>query len=72
MPWCLSVCVRTRGRNLFPSVLLQPVGHLNPGKVFDQTLPLYQVAEAYRAMGEPRAVKTPLRRDALRTFCFEP
>jgi threonine dehydrogenase-like Zn-dependent dehydrogenase len=28
---------------------------INPGKVFDLTLPLDQVAEAYRAMDERRA-----------------
>jgi len=27
--WCLSVCVSTRRRNLFPRVLLQPPGHLS-------------------------------------------
>jgi len=27
--WCVSVCVSTRGRNLFPSVRLQPLGHLS-------------------------------------------
>jgi threonine dehydrogenase-like Zn-dependent dehydrogenase len=34
---------------------------MNPGKVFDLTLPLDQVAEGYRAMDERRAVKTMLR-----------
>ncbi|HET7209526.1 MAG TPA: zinc-dependent alcohol dehydrogenase family protein [Terriglobales bacterium] len=34
---------------------------INPGKVFDLTLPLDQVAEGYRAMDERRAVKTLLR-----------
>ena len=34
---------------------------INPGKVFDLTLPLDQVAEAYRAMYERRAIKTLLR-----------
>ena len=34
---------------------------INPGKVFDMTLPLDQVAQAYRAMDERRAVKTLLR-----------
>ncbi len=33
-------------------------GNLNPGKVFDLTLPLDQVAEGYRAMDERRAIKT--------------
>jgi len=33
-------------------------GQMNPGKVFDLTLPLHQVAEGYRAMDERRAIKT--------------
>ena len=33
-------------------------GKINPGKVFDLTLPLGQVAEGYRAMDERRAIKT--------------
>jgi hypothetical protein len=33
----------------------------NPGKVFDLTLPLDQVAKGYRAMDERRAIKTLLR-----------
>jgi len=36
---------------------------INPGKVFDLTLPLDQVAEGYRAMDERRAIKTLLRLD---------
>jgi threonine dehydrogenase-like Zn-dependent dehydrogenase len=32
-----------------------------PGKVFDLTLPLDQVAEGYRAMDERRAIKTLLQ-----------
>jgi threonine dehydrogenase-like Zn-dependent dehydrogenase len=36
-------------------------GKVNPGKVFDLTLPLDQVAEGYRAMDERRAIKTLLR-----------
>jgi threonine dehydrogenase-like Zn-dependent dehydrogenase len=36
-------------------------GTINPGKVFDLTLPLDQVAEAYRAMDERRAIKALLR-----------
>jgi threonine dehydrogenase-like Zn-dependent dehydrogenase len=36
-------------------------GKINPGKVFDLTLPLHQVAEGYRAMDERRAIKTLLR-----------
>jgi threonine dehydrogenase-like Zn-dependent dehydrogenase len=34
---------------------------INPGKVFDLTLPLEQVVEGYRAMDERRAIKTLLR-----------
>ena len=34
---------------------------INPGKMFDLTLPLDQVAEGYRAMDERRAIKTLLR-----------
>ena len=36
-------------------------GKINPGKVFDLTLPLEQLAEGYRAMDERRAIKTLLR-----------
>ena len=36
-------------------------GRINPGKVFDLTLPLDQAAEAYRAMDERRAIKALLR-----------
>jgi threonine dehydrogenase-like Zn-dependent dehydrogenase len=36
-------------------------GTIDPGKVFDLTLPLEEVAEGYRAMDERRAVKTLLR-----------
>jgi threonine dehydrogenase-like Zn-dependent dehydrogenase len=32
-------------------------GEINPGKVFDLTLPLDQVAEGFRAMDERRAIK---------------
>lgn len=31
---------------------------INPGKVFDLTLPLDQVADGYRAMDQRRAIKT--------------
>jgi threonine dehydrogenase-like Zn-dependent dehydrogenase len=34
---------------------------IDPGKVFDLTLPLDDVGEGYRAMDERRAVKTLLR-----------
>jgi len=36
-------------------------GEINPGRVFDLTLPLSEVAEGYRAMDERRAIKTLLR-----------
>ena len=36
-------------------------GRLNPGAVFDRELPLSEVAEAYRAMDERRAIKVLLR-----------
>ena len=36
-------------------------GKIDPGKVFDLTLPLEEVAEGYRAMDERRAIKTLLR-----------
>jgi NAD(P)-dependent dehydrogenase (short-subunit alcohol dehydrogenase family) len=36
-------------------------GKINPGKVFDLTLPLDQVAEGHRAMDERRAIKALLR-----------
>ena len=36
-------------------------GTIEPGKVFDLTLPLDDIAEGYRAMDERRAIKTLLR-----------
>jgi threonine dehydrogenase-like Zn-dependent dehydrogenase len=36
-------------------------GHIDPGRVFDLTLPLDQVAEGYAAMDQRRAIKTLLR-----------
>jgi threonine dehydrogenase-like Zn-dependent dehydrogenase len=36
-------------------------GAIDPGKVFDLTLPLERVAEGYRAMDERRAIKVLLR-----------
>jgi|SRR5665213_361386 len=39
---------------------------INPGKVFDLTLPLDQVAEGYRAMDERRAIKTLLHPNGTR------
>ena len=34
---------------------------INPGQVFDLTLPLEKVAEGYRAMDERRTIKALLR-----------
>ena len=49
-------------RRFLPELLeLVWKGKINPGKVFDLTLPLDQVAEGYRAMDERRAIKTLLR-----------
>jgi threonine dehydrogenase-like Zn-dependent dehydrogenase len=36
-------------------------GRINPGKVFDLTLSLDEVAEGYKAMDERRAIKALLR-----------
>ncbi|MER7930632.1 zinc-dependent alcohol dehydrogenase family protein [Streptomyces sp. NPDC096057] len=36
-------------------------GRINPGKVFDLTLPLNEVSEGYKAMDERRAIKALLR-----------
>ncbi len=49
-------------RRYLPNLIkLALSGKVNPGKVFDLTLPLDQVAEGYRAMDERRAIKTLLR-----------
>jgi threonine dehydrogenase-like Zn-dependent dehydrogenase len=49
-------------RNYLPKLVDMVLGgKINPGKVFDLTLPLDQVAEGYRAMDERRAIKTLLR-----------
>jgi threonine dehydrogenase-like Zn-dependent dehydrogenase len=50
--------VRNYVDELLPEVLS---GTLQPGKVFDLELPLSQVAEAYAAMDERRAIKVLLR-----------
>ncbi|MEO8095638.1 MAG: alcohol dehydrogenase catalytic domain-containing protein [Pseudolysinimonas sp.] len=49
---------RTYIPQLLPAVL---DGSMQPGKVFDLELPLAEVAEAYRAMDERRAIKVLLR-----------
>jgi len=49
-------------RRFLPELIkLVWAGKINPGKVFDLTLPLDQVEEGYRAMDERRAIKTLLR-----------
>ena len=50
--------VRNYIDELLPEVL---DGRLNPGRVFDLELPLAEVAEAYAAMDERRAIKVLLR-----------
>jgi threonine dehydrogenase-like Zn-dependent dehydrogenase len=52
--------VRAYIAELLPDVL---AGRIEPGRVFDLTLPLDQVAEGYRAMDERRAIKALLRPD---------
>ena len=45
-------------RTYLPDLLARTLdGSINPGAVFDLTLPLDEVAEAYRAMDERRAIK---------------
>lgn len=49
-------------RGINPVTEPAPIGHewqINPGKVFDLTLPLEQVAEGYRAMDERLATTQP-------------
>lgn len=49
-------------RRFLPQLLdLISRGKIDPGKVFDLTLPLEKVAEGYRAMDERRAIKTLLQ-----------
>jgi threonine dehydrogenase-like Zn-dependent dehydrogenase len=46
-------------RHYLPKFIELIVGEkIDPGKVFDLTLPLEKVAEGYRAMDERRAIKT--------------
>ncbi|MEU6373556.1 zinc-dependent alcohol dehydrogenase family protein [Streptomyces sp. NPDC046909] len=45
-------------RRYLPELIdLVLTGHIDPGKVFDLTLPLEEVAEGYKAMDERRAIK---------------
>jgi threonine dehydrogenase-like Zn-dependent dehydrogenase len=49
-------------RRFLPDLITRVLdGRIDPGKVFDLTLPLDEVAEAYRAMDERRAVKVLLQ-----------
>jgi threonine dehydrogenase-like Zn-dependent dehydrogenase len=49
-------------RTYLPDLLVRVLsGAIDPGRVFDLTLPLDEVAEAYRAMDERRAIKVLLR-----------
>ncbi len=49
-------------RRYLPELLdLVTSGRIDPGKVFDSSLPLDEVAEGYRAMDERRAIKVLLR-----------
>ena len=49
-------------RRFLPDLMTRVLaGRIQPGKVFDLTLPIDQVAEGYRAMDERRAIKTMLR-----------
>ncbi|MCU1598881.1 MAG: hypothetical protein QOK08_312 [Actinomycetota bacterium] len=49
-------------RNYIHELLAEVLDHrINPGRVFDLTLPLSEVAEAYAAMDERRATKVLLR-----------
>jgi threonine dehydrogenase-like Zn-dependent dehydrogenase len=49
-------------RRFMPKLIeLVESGTIDPGKVFDLTLPLEQVAEGYRAMDERRAIKALLQ-----------
>jgi threonine dehydrogenase-like Zn-dependent dehydrogenase len=49
-------------RRFFPDLAARILsGAIDPGRVFDLTVPLDQVADAYRAMDERRAVKALLQ-----------
>jgi threonine dehydrogenase-like Zn-dependent dehydrogenase len=49
-------------RRYLPGLLSDVLaGEIDPGIVFDLTLPLGSVAEAYAAMDERRAIKTLIR-----------
>jgi hypothetical protein len=49
-------------RRFLPDLMKRVIsGRIKPGKVFDLTLPLADVAEGYRAMDERRAIKVLLK-----------
>lgn len=49
-------------RRFLPDLITRVLdGRIDPDKVFDLTLPLDEVAEAYRAMDERRAIKVLLQ-----------
>jgi threonine dehydrogenase-like Zn-dependent dehydrogenase len=49
-------------RRFLPDLIARVLdGRIDPDKVFDLTLPLDEVAEAYRAMDERRAIKVLLQ-----------
>lgn len=51
-------------RRFLPDLMARVLdGKIQPGKVFDQVLPIDQVAEGYKAMDERRAIKTMLQVD---------
>ena len=50
-----------RRRYLAGHIGLVLAGRINPGRVFDLTLPLDRVAEDYHAIEERRAIKALLR-----------
>jgi threonine dehydrogenase-like Zn-dependent dehydrogenase len=55
---CASTAGRPRCVDFFPELIdLVWKREIDPGKVFDLTLPLVRVAEGYRAMDERRAIK---------------
>ena len=48
-------------REYLPELIeLVRAGTIDPGRVFDVTMPLAEVAEAYKAMDERRAIKVAL------------
>jgi threonine dehydrogenase-like Zn-dependent dehydrogenase len=58
---CVGTQTRRCGVICLNSSIWSGTAKFNPGKVFDLSLPLDQVAEGYRAMDERRAIKALLR-----------